>query len=646
LRLNQVEFGANGSIWWSEGRPSEGGRNVIVRRADDGSSADVLPTGWNARTRVHEYGGRAWIPVGDGGLVFANWDDQRLYLLDSEAAEPRPLTPQPVESQGDRYADLVLAPGGREILCVRERVVEGREVTRDIAAVALDGSLAVRTFVVDGHFVSNPRPSPDGRHLSWLTWDHPRMPWDGTELRVGEIGADGSVGIPHTVLGGEEESVFQPEWADDGALYAVSDRSGWWNLYKVGLGGELDALCERMEELGRPQWVFGMATYGVLGDGRIVVIHAKDTWTISLLDPVTRILHQASPDLAGRFTYFESVLSVHGPLVAVVGGGFLTPLSVVSLDTCTGDFEVLCCSIDDVPDPRYLPMARPEIFKGPGGRDIHAFVYAPKNPEFTASKTASKSASKAASKSASTAAPPPYVVFVHGGPTGQTSPVLDLQVAYFTSRGIGVVSVDYGGSTGYGREHRNLLRGQWGVVDVEDVVAVARGLAERDEADSGGLLIRGASAGGWTVLGALTRTDVFAGGTSYYGVADLMSLVEDTHDFESHYIDVLVGPLPEARHLYDERSPLSHVDELDCPILLLQGTEDKIVSPKQAEMLRDAMVRRGIAHAYIAFEGEQHGFRCSETIERALEAELSFYGQVIGFEPPDVPVLALTRGGG
>ncbi|MGD0321947.1 MAG: prolyl oligopeptidase family serine peptidase [Acidimicrobiales bacterium] len=601
-----------------------------MRRAEGGARADVLPPGWNARSRVHEYGGRAWIPVGDGGLVFANWDDQRLYLLEPGAAgEPRPLTPRPVDPQGERYADLVLGRDGREVLCVRERAADGRAVTHDIVAVALDGSFAVRTLVVDGHFVSNPRPSPDGRHLSWLTWDHPRMPWDGTELRVGEIGSDGSIGVPRTLLGGEEESVFQPEWADDGALYAVSDRDGWWNLYKVGLTGDVETLCERAEELGRPQWIFGMATYGVLGDGRVVMVHAKGTWTMSLLDPATRAVHPASPELSGRFSYFEPVLAVHDRLVAVVGGGPVTPTSVVSLDTRTGNLEVLRCSVDEAPDPRYLPVARPDTFRDPSGRDVHAFVYTPKNPEFTGPKTAA----------------PPYVVFVHGGPTGQISPALDLQVAYFTSRGIGVVGVDYGGSTGYGREYRNRLRGQWGVVDVEDVVAVARSLAERGEADPRRLLIRGASAGGWTVLAALTRTDVFAGGVSYYGVADLTGLVEDTHDFESHYIDLLVGPWPEARHLYEERSPLSHVDELDCPILLLQGTEDKIVTPRQAEMFRDAMVRRGIAHAYVVFEGEQHGFRRSETIERALEAELSFYGQVIGFEPPGVPRLVLTRGG-
>jgi dipeptidyl aminopeptidase/acylaminoacyl peptidase len=614
--------------------------------------------------------------VGDGGLVFANWDDQRLYFLEPGAAEPRPLTPRPDEPQGDRYADLVLASSGREIFCVRERAVDGgRVVTHDIVAVALDGSMGVRTLVVDGHFLSNPRPSPDGRHLSWLTWDHPRMPWDGTELRVGEMGADGSVGSPRTLLGGEEESVFQPEWAGDDALYAVSDRSGWWNLYKVGLAGELDALCEREEEFGRPQWIFGMATYGVLGDGRLAVIHGRGTWTLSLLDPPTRSLVQTSPDLRGRkppvtgtdgdtftdvgstgedidgrfaparqgrdlgrtlegrergpLTYFEPALAVHGQVVVTVGGGPVIPLSVVSLDTLTGNLEVLRCSVDDVPDPGYLQVARPEVFSGPGGRDVHSFVYAPRNHEFTAPKTER----------------PPYVVFVHGGPTGQTSPVLDLEVAYFTSRGIGVVDVDFSGSTGYGRAYRNRLRGQWGVVDVEDVVAVARGLAERGEADPRRLLIRGRSAGGWTVLVALTRTDAFAGGVSYYGVADLTGLVEDTHDFESRYIDGLVGPLPGARDVYEERSPLSHVDELHRPILLLQGTQDKIVTPKQAEMFRDAMVRNGVAHGYIAFEGEQHGFRRAETIERALEAELSFYGQVTGFEPPDVPVLPLTRGG-
>lgn len=640
IRLSRPYFDAAGNLWWAESRPDEGGRTVVVRRSPDGVPVDVLPAGWNARTRVHEYGGRAWIPVDEDRFVFANWEDQRLYKVTSPMSASRggnvnvelvPLTPEPSEPQGERCADLVLGPEGTEVFCVRERAVPSiPSVVRDMVAVAIDGSLTVRTLLVDRHFLSNPRISPDGRHLSWLAWDHPRMPWDGTELRVGEIAEDGSVVEPRTLLGGEEESVFQPEWSSSHALYAVSDRSGWWNLYQVGLDGYLEALCEREQEFGWPQWVFGMSTYGALEDGRLAVLHGTGTWSLSLFDPGERTLVPASPDLAGSFSYFEPTVSVLGSTVAVIGGGSSTPDSVLTIDAATGSLEVVRRSIDQVPDPRYLPEAREEEFRGEAGREVHAFVYEPKNPDFEAPEGDL----------------PPYAVFVHGGPTAQTSPVLDLTVAYFTSRGIGVVDVDYGGSTGYGREYRNRLRGQWGIVDVEDVVAAVNGLVERGEADPRRLVIRGGSAGGWTVLAALTRSDAFAGGTSYYGVADLMGLVDDTHDFESRYIDGLVGPLPEAREIYDERSPLSHVDALECPILLLQGAEDKIVTPRQAEMFRDAMVRKGIPHAYIAFAGEQHGFRRAENIERALEAELSFYGQVLGFVPVDVPVLELTGSAG
>ncbi|HUC35942.1 MAG TPA: prolyl oligopeptidase family serine peptidase [Acidimicrobiales bacterium] len=630
VRLGRVDFGPDGCLWWSEARPSEGGRTVVVRRAADGAKHDMVPEGWNVRTRAHEYGGRAWIPVGESSLVFANWEDQRVYLVDARGGEPVPLTPVPSEPQADHYADMVLTADGTEVMCVRERLSDGgRSVRRDLAAIPLDGSLNLRSLVVDGHFLSNPRPSPDGRRISWLTWDHPRMPWDGTELRVGEVARDGSVTDPRTLLGGEEESVFQPEWRGPDALYAVSDRSGWWNLYEVGTSGQLEALCECEEEFGRAQWIFGMCTHAELGDGRIAVLHGKATWSLSLLDPGAGDLTPISRDLAARFEYFEPAIAARGDLVAAIGGGPTTPLSVVVVDTRTGRVELARSSVDDLPPPRYLPIPRQEVFGGPGGRDVHATAYAPRNPDFVAPKGER----------------PPYVVFVHGGPTAQASPVLDLEVAFFTTRGIGVVDVDYGGSTGYGREYRNRLRGNWGVVDVEDVVAVADGLADRGDADRRRLLIRGGSAGGWTVLSALTRTSTFAGGASYYGVADLVGLVEDTHDFESRYIDGLVGPLPASRALYEERSPLSHVDELECPILLLQGTEDKIVTPRQAEMFRDAMARKGIAHAYIFFEGEQHGFRKAENIERALEAELSFYGQVLCFEPPGVEVLPLTRGG-
>ncbi len=619
VRLDQIAFGDDGSLWWSEGRPTEQGRCVVVHRHLDGTVADAMPPGFNARTRVHEYGGAAWVVVG-GAVVFANWEDQRLYVVDGD--DPVALTPVPTEVMGDRYSDMVLAPSGDEVWCVRERA-EAASVQRDIVAVPLDGSGLVRRLVKDGHFLSNPRPSPDGRYLAWLTWDHPRMPWDGTELKVAALADDGSVLPASTVLGGVDESVFQPEWAGLDALYAVSERTGWWNLYRVNLVGEVTALYPRQEEFGTPQWVFGMATYGILGDGRLAVLHGEGSLALSILDPDTGSL----VDVASPLAVWGPYLRVSGTCVADVGGGPTTPASVVVLDTATGHFETVRRSLDVVPDVRYLPEPRAESFPGVGGRPVHAVVYPPRNDDFVAPEGER----------------PPFVAFVHGGPTAGETAVLDLTIAYFTSRGIGVVDVNYGGSTGYGRAYRNRLAGQWGIVDVQDVVAAVHGLARRGDADGKRLLIRGSSAGGWTVLVALTSTDVFAGGASYYGVADLTALAEDTHDFESRYLDALVGPLPEARHLYDERSPLTHVDEISCPVLLLQGLDDPIVPPSQAQLFGDALAAKGIAYAYLPFAGEGHGFRRAETQQRALEAELSFYGQVVGFVPPDVPVLKLIE---
>jgi len=646
VRLGAVHVAPDMSIWWSEGRPSEGGRSAIVRRSPQGTIEDVLAPPWNARTRVHEYGGGAWLVLDDGSVVFAHWVDQRLYRLgapeprNGRRPEPVPLTPEPDVVQALRYADLVESHDGSEVLCVRERSLgEGPAVARDIVAVALDGSMRVREVVSDGHFMSNPRPSPDGTQLAWLRWEHPQMPWDGTELRVAQLDATGSASAPRTVLGASDESVFQPQWADPQTLYALCDRTGWWNLYEISLAGDVRALCPREEEFAHPQWVFGMSRYAVLDDGRIALTHGRGTWALGVLDPASGDLTdvagsppgskstaRASQSDGAEITYFDPTISARGSVVATVGGGPCSALAVLLFDLTSAKVETVRSSIEHVPAREYLPPVVPTTFVGREGRDVHAFVYPPTNPQY----------------SAPGGEKPPFIAFVHGGPTSQTSPVLDMQAAYFTSRGIGVVDVDYGGSTGYGREYRNRLRGEWGIVDVEDVVASAEGLVARGEADPARLLIRGGSAGGWTVLVALTRTKAFAAGASYFGVAELLCFSEDTHDFESRYLDGLIGPLPEARDLYVERSPLSHIEELDRPILLLQGDEDKIVPPSQSELFRDAMVEKNIVHAYVLFEGEQHGFRRAETIERALEAELSFYGQVLGFEPPEVPVLALS----
>ena len=616
-------------VWWVEGRPDEGGRQVVVSAAH----GDLLPSPWNARTRVHEYGGRCWLPLpGTGtGFVFSEWTDQRMYRLDSTSAEPRPLTPVPSQPAALRYADPVLSPDGREVWCVREHHSgEGTaaKVARAIVGVPLDGTAAddakaVRVIVSGSQFVAYPTPSPDGSRLAWIAWDHPNMPWDTTQLRVGNL-IDGVVLSWHGVLGGEDESVLEPTWADDANLYAISDRSGWWNLYRVDASGtgEPTPLAPRAEEFSEPLWQLGNRHYRVLDDGTLLVLHGGGVQRLGLLDPATGTID----DLELPYTHWHPSIATHGRTVVGVGGSAQLPASVVAIDLDTSRQAVARRSADDLPDEAYLPHVESATFTGVAGRDVHAHVYAPRNPHAQAPPDER----------------PPYIVFVHGGPTASSPPALDLEYAYFTSRGIGVIDVDYGGSAGYGREYRERLRGQWGVVDVEDCVAAVMALANNGKADAARLAIRGGSAGGWTTLAALTRTTAFAAGASYYGVAELLRLATDTHDFESRYLDGLVGPLPEAHDLYVERAPLSHVDSVSCPVLLLQGLDDPIVPPSQAEMFRDALLAKGIPHAYLAFEGEQHGFRKTENVIAALEAELSFYGQVFGFLPPGVPVLQLS----
>jgi dipeptidyl aminopeptidase/acylaminoacyl peptidase len=609
---------ARPEVWWSEGRPTEGGRQVVVRQDADGAVGDVLPPPWNARTRVHEYGGASWLPI-PAGLVFCEFTDQRLWLLPAGATEPVALTPEPADAAALRYAELALV--GDEVWCIRERYT-GPVVDRMFVAVATDGSLAVRDLIGGSDFLYGPRLSPDGRHLAWLAWDHPNMPWDGTQLRVAPV-EGGSVGPAATILGGLTEAVQQPEWADDETLYALTDRSGWWNLVRVPIaGGEPVPLHPAEEEFGAPQWQLGQRTYAVLSDGRLAVTHGTGERSLGLLDPATGEL----TDLDLPFRTWAPSISVAGNTLVGIASSPQSSTAVVTVDLADGTTETVRRASALVIDPRYLPVPSIEALPGPHGRTVHAIVYPPANPDFTAPNGQL----------------PPYVVFVHGGPTAQVMATRDAEKAFFTTRGIGVIDVNYGGSTGYGRAYRELLREQWGIVDVEDCVAAAQSLATAGRADGARLVIRGGSAGGWTVLAALTGTDAFAAGASYYGVAELLTFAEDTHDFESRYLDGLIGPLPQTRERYIERAPLSHVDGLSCPVLLLQGAEDRVVPPSQAELFRDALVRKAIPHAYLLFEGEQHGFRKAETVIAALSAELSFYGQVLGFDPPGVARLELT----
>ncbi|MEG3626694.1 prolyl oligopeptidase family serine peptidase [Streptomyces poriticola] len=618
-------------VWWTEPRPTEGGRRTLVRRRAEGTAEPVLAAPWNVRTRVIEYGGRPWtgLMTADGPLVvFANFADQRLYALrPGPGEEPRPLTPVSPVGGGLRWAEPQILAEHGEVWCVLEEFTgDGpSDVRRVLAAVPLDGSAAgdrdaVRELTDDRHrFVTGPRLAPDGRRAAWLAWDHPRMPWDGTELLVAEIGPGGTFGEPTTLAGGPEESVAQVDWAPDGALLYASDRTGWWNLYRDGR-----PVCPRQEEFGGPLWKLGRRWFAPLDSGLIAVVHGRGATALGILDPETGEV----VDAAGPWTEFAPALAVLGERVAAVGASPRSAYEVVELDARTGHARVIGAPHDDAVDPAHYPEPQIRTFTGPDGREIHAHVYPPHNPGCVAPGGEL----------------PPYVVWAHGGPTGRSPLVLDLEIAYFTSRGIGVAEVNYGGSTGHGREYRNRLRGQWGVVDVEDCAAVALALADEGTADRGRLAVRGGSAGGWTAAASLATTDVYACGTIIYPVLDLTGWSEgETHDFESRYLETLIGPYAEVPGRYAERSPTGHADRITAPFLLLQGLDDVICPPVQCERFLARMAGRRVPHAYLAFEGEGHGFRRAETMVRALEAELSLYAQVFGLNPRGVPTLELTK---
>ncbi|WP_418959982.1 prolyl oligopeptidase family serine peptidase [Streptomyces tritici] len=625
-------------LWWTAPRPAEGGRRALVRRRADGTEESVLPPPWNVRSRVVEYGGRPWAgtarPAGGPLIVFSHFPDQRLYAHEPDGdAPPRPLTPVSAVGAGRRWADPVIHLGRGEVWCVLEEYTgEGPgDVRRVPVAVPLDGSAAadrdaVRELAAERHrFVTGPRLSPDGRRAAWIGWDHPRMPWDGTEVILADVGEDGVLHGARPVAGGPEESIPQVEWTPDGRLLFVGDRTGWWNLHRLDPERPDEpptALCRREEEFGGPLWRVGLRWFRPLDNGLIAAVHGRGATALGILDPESGEL----VDAAGPWTEWDSTLAVHGTRVVGVAASPRSAYELVELDTCTGRSRVVGEAHDDPVDPAYYPEPQIRTFTGPDNREIHAHVYPPHSPDRVAPGDEL----------------PPYVIWAHGGPTGRAPLVLDLAVAYFTSRGIGVAEVDYGGSTGYGREYRNRLREQWGVVDVEDCAAVAEALAAEGTADPARLAIRGGSAGGWTTAASLAATDVYACGTIIYPVIDLEGWASGgTHDFESRYLDSLIGPYDEVPARYRERSPGSAVERIRAPFVLLQGLDDVICPPGQSERFLARIACRGVPHAYLAFPGEGHGFRREDTMVRALEAELSLYAQVFGVERPDVPRLEL-----
>ncbi|GAA5168236.1 MULTISPECIES: S9 family peptidase [Amycolatopsis] len=605
----------DGELWWAEARPAEGGRLAVVRA--DGT--EVLPAPWNARNRLHEYGGRPWVAIGRS-LYFTHWDDQRVYVRDLDTGDVTPVSPEPPVPQGVRYGDLRRGRDG-EVWAVRETSTGPRrtDVERDLVAFA--GS-ELRSLAASHRFLTAPQLSPDGRHAAWLGWNHPAMPWDETELCVAEVRPGGAFG-PHRVLaGGAGVSVCQLEWESPETLLALADPDGWWNLHRVGLDGALTKLAPVEQELGGALWKVGSRWFTPLGGGRHAVLSSG---RLAVLDEHARTVTPVVPEL----TEWAPALAAFDGGVAGIAAGADRESAVVRVDLGTGTATPVVSSAEP-PPAAYLPVPVERVFTGPDGERIPAYVYPPANADFTAPDGEL----------------PPFLVHVHGGPTGRNYPVLDLDFAYFTSRGIGVVAVNYGGSTGYGRAYRERLREQWGVVDVRDCVTVARALVAEGVADPARLAIRGGSAGGFTSAAAMTTERTFAAGTIKYPILDLAGWTGDggeTHDFESRYLDGLIGPLDTARQRYAERSPLTHAAALTGPVLFLQGLDDQICPPDQADRFVKALRGTGIPHAYLTFEGEQHGFRRAETMITALEAELSFYGQVFGFDTPGVPRLELQR---
>ena len=625
-RLAAPAIAEDGAIWWAEGRPEEGGRVVLMRRAPEGEPETVTPDGFNVRTRVHEYGGGAWRLAAPDLVLFVDFESQRLHRQ-RLGEEPVAVSPEPAEPGALRYADMRLAPGGRTVVCVRERDAEPEPVN-EIVALSLEGGEEPRVLASGRDFYASPRISADGGWLAWICWDHPNMPWDGTELWVAPFEDPGEERL---VAGGAEESIFQPEWGPDGRLHFASDRDGWWNLYRArepGTGevsGEYGAVVQLTEEkadFAHPQWLFGGATYAFLADGAIVCVCCRrGEEQLFLLEPEA----WEPTDLGLPFTSFGyPTLFARGRRVAFAAASPERETAVVVYDAGSDETEVVRESGGGQVDPAYISRPRPIEYQTGGDGDgevAYGFYYPPANPEFEAPEGEL----------------PPLIVESHGGPTSHATPALDLEFLYWTSRGIGVVDVNYRGSSGYGREYRNRLRGTWGVVDTEDCVNAALHLAAEGEADRERLAIRGGSAGGYAVLCALTFHDAFATGASYYGVADAETMTGDTHKFESRYLDLLIGPYPEQADVYRERSPINHVDLLRVPVILFQGLEDKIVPPSQAETMVAALERNGVPHAYLAFAGEQHGFRKAETNIRCLESELYFYGRIMGFEPAGSP---------
>ena len=611
LGLSEIILDGN-DIYWCESRPNEGGRTVIVRHNLDnpaGQPQDVTPAPFNVRSRVHEYGGGSYT-VSDGTIYFSNFIDQRLYRHKA-GGTPEPITP----TAPLRFADSIVDQARGRLICVREDHSNEGEIINTLVSVPLNGDNTGGTVLTSGNdFYSSPRLSPDGSYLAWLTWNHPNMPWDGTELWMAHVGSNGTLSDANRIAGNIDESICQPEWSPDGLLYFVSDRTGWWNLYRWQ-DERVEALYPMEAEFSEPQWQFGLSTYSIPSANELICTYTRaGTDYPARLDTTTGIL----TPIELPYTSIRT-LRTTASQVFLIAASPIEPWSIVQLQLATDSSSVLRRASNIQVDPGYLSQPASIEFPTEHGLTAFGLFYPPRNKDFVAPENER----------------PPLIVKSHGGPTAAASSAFNLAIQFWTSRGFAVLDVNYGGSTGYGRVYRQRLKGQFGIVDVDDCVNGARYLAAQGLVDGDRMAITGGSAGGYTTLCALTFHDTFKVGASYFGISDIETLMRDTHKFESRYGDWLIGPYPEEQATYYERSPIHFVEQISCPMIFFQGLEDHIVPPNQAEEMVAALQAKGLPVAYIAYEGEGHGFRRAENIQRSLEAELYFYSQVFGFSLAD-----------
>ena len=597
------------NIFWLEKRPQEQGRNLIAGIFNQREFKNLTPSPLSVRSKIHEYGGGAYT-VEKNTIYFSNFQDGRIYQQ-VIGTQPHPLT----NEQFQRYGDIVVDQERNRLICVCEAHSFDGEPQNSIININISTG-RIWNLIQGEDFYSSPRLSPDGKHLAWLSWNHPNMPWDSSYLWLAKLDEDGSVSEPELIAGGQTESICEPKWGQDGTLYFSSDRTNWWNLYRRRIDGKVEILHQMSAEFGYPHWVFGLSTYALIGNEQLICAYSSDgCWHLGIINLKTREFQA----IKTRYTNISDLQASDSGFAVFIGGSPTETTAVIKLDLVTKQETILKREGDLQIDPGYLSLPEAIAFPTSDNLTAHAWYYPPQNQDFIAPSTEL----------------PPLVVKSHGGPTAAASVDLNLRIQYWTSRGFGYLDVNYGGSIGYGREYRQRLDGKWGIVDVDDCVNAAKYLVAQGKVDGDRLVITGSSAGGYTTLAALTFTNTFKAGASYYGVSDLEILAKDTHKFESRYLDGLVGKYPAEKTIYQKRSPIHHLEQLNCPVIFFQGLKDKVVPPNQAEIMFQAIKRQGLPVAYISFEEEGHGFRIAENIKQALDSEFYFYAQIFGFQPAD-----------